>query len=65
MILDNIYEYSDLQKNIEVIKEGISEAQEYFNKSAAYGNQQYGSSFLARNDRCEHFTLQGHDQPTE
>ena len=33
MILDNIYEYSDLQKNIEVIKEGISEAQEYFNKS--------------------------------
>lgn len=42
MILDNIYEYSDLQKNIEVIKEGISEAQEYFNKSAAYGNQQYG-----------------------
>lgn len=42
MILDNINEYSDLQKNIEVIKEGISEAQEYFSKSASYGNQQYG-----------------------
>ena len=41
-ILDSINEYSKLQKNIELIKEGISEAQEYFNRSAAYGNQQYG-----------------------
>lgn len=52
MILDNIYEYSDLQKNIEVIKEGISEAQEYFNKSAAYGNQQYGY-----NDKYDYYMV--------
>lgn len=43
MILDSCYEFSDLQKNIEVIKEGITEAQDYFCKSVSYGNEQYGN----------------------
>lgn len=43
MILDSNYNYSDLQKNMAVIKEGITEAQDYFCKSVSCGNEQYGN----------------------
>ena len=43
MVLDSCYDISDLQKNIEVIKDVITEAQDYFCKSVSCGNEQYGN----------------------
>lgn len=43
MMLDSCSELYDLQKNMTDIREGISEAEEYFDKSIACGNEQYGN----------------------
>lgn len=43
ILLDSCCDFSDLQKNIAIIREGITEAQDYFCKSVSCGNEQYGN----------------------
>ena len=43
MVLDSCDDFTDLQKNIDVIVDGITEARDYFCKSISCGNEQYGN----------------------
>ncbi len=42
LILDAIENIDDLKSNMDILVEGISEAQDYFEKSIIYGNEEYG-----------------------